>query len=240
MSNNGSYIKLHDVDDLLYSDVHCEISNKAKNNKPRQNVFDEMKNTDIFLSRKNKYYMTYYIIALNKQTTNYNQQDWLLQQIPLAMDKWATDTKLNDFEYIYDDILIVLNFLNKRFLDANPHLYKNNELTASNVFKTKTIITDKCGRQIMKKNDEMTAADYNTIDLWKDSKLYTDENNNRYCNKFPIWQYSMNTRQYETDNDGLHESNPERSSLNTQTRGYDMSNQIRGSEFYKDIYYESV
>ena len=58
--------------------------------------------------------------------------------------------------------------------------------------------------------------------------------------KIPMWQKSMNIRQYDKGNDGLHASNPYRASLDMQVRGYNMSNIIKGSEFYENYHYEHI
>ena len=59
-------------------------------------------------------------------------------------------------------------------------------------------------------------------DVHFDQKTIRRNNRFRYNNGIPIWQTSMNTRNYERNSDGLH-TTQERASLENQIHGYDMS-----------------
>jgi hypothetical protein len=245
MSINQEYIQLHDVNlDLLETGMNSyyPISVKDEMNTPSVNYLDSLTNTDIFLSKKNIHYMTYYLVSMNARNKTGVDSVKLALQVPKIMMKWSVNENLNEFEYAHSNILLTLEFLNKKFLGDHPTLYDMYNQLTKNIFRTTDKITiDACGNQASKKYNEMTATDYQNIDVWQSRQEYTYDKRKRYGNKIPMWQKSMNIRQYDRGNDGLHTSNPDRASLETQTRGYDMSNQIRGSNSYDtNPYYENI
>ena len=235
-------IKLHRLKSNVgstYQSGYCPISNKEKINPPDDNYLDELSNTDIFLSKKNVHYMTYFLIAMNKRNMTGTKPAELAPLIPSMMIQWANTQNLNDFEYVYNDILLRLSFLNKKFITNHACVYDKSNKASMNVFRVMdTVTVDACGNEETKKYSEMTADDYRNMDVWQSNQEYTYNKRNRYNNAIPMWQKSMNIRHYEMESDGLHTSNPDRSSLDSQLRGYNMNNQIKGSEFYKNYYYD--
>ena len=218
---------------------YCPISKKDAMNPPVLNYLDTLSNNDIFLSPKNVHYMTYFLISLNVKNKTGAPLFDLAKQVPQMMKEWAEKENLNDFEYIYDDILLVLAFLNEKFLVNNACIYDRANLLTRNVFRINDRVTDRCGNQSLKPYDQMLASDYHTLDLWETQHEYTYDKRNRYGNKIPVWQSSMNIRQYDKSNDGLSTANPDRASLDVFQRGYDMSNQIKGSTSYENYFYEN-
>ena len=242
MTQSREYIQLHDVNSMVqpvYMSEYCPISIKEEKNPPADNDLDNVTHTGIFLSEKNIHYMTYYIVSLNKTTTG-QQLINLAKQIPGLMIQWSKKEDLNNFEYVYNNILLTLSFLNKKFLVNHAYLYRGTENADINVFRTKDVVTDKCGNEELKKYDEMTAAEYSTLDVWRDEQVYTYDKLNRYQNKIPTWQKSMNIRQYDRSNDGLHSAYSDRASLDSQVRGYNMDNIHKGLEFYQVPAYEFI
>ena len=239
------YIELHDVNsqiNKLDMPWYCPISVKDEMNKPAYNDFDDMTNTQIFLSNKNIYYMIYAMVSLNRvNKTNINLNK-LQEKIPKLMAEWAIKNKIDNSTYVTGDIIQILGFLNKKFLINHGCLYDRTGIHALNVFQLEDSVTDRCGRESTKKYDEMLATDYHTLNLSNDysNQIYAYDQVSRYCNKIPVWQTSMNIRHYDLSNDGLHAANPIRASLNNQTHGYDMSNIIKGSTSYENYYYENL
>lgn len=214
---------------------YCPISIKEQNNKPNINVFDEMTNADIFLSKKNIDHVVYTVMKLNEANKNNNNMD-NIKQIPNYMLNWSNRENINDFEYVYDDILLVLQFLNNKFLNDNSFLF---DMVSNNIFKVKDTVLEN-GNKTKKKYNEMTADDYKTLDVWQEQNVFVYNNINRYKNTIPIWQKSMNVRHFERESEGLHAYNADRASLDNQVRGYDMSNIIKGSVFYENNFYENI
>ena len=243
-SRTNDIIQLYDVDsyDLLTNKDYCPISVKDEINKPVFNDFDNMSNTQLFLSKKNIYYMTHAFVTLNKANKANNETNKLQRMIPNLMNEWAAKNKINNADGATGDIIENLAFLNNRFLKEYGYLYNISGTNTLNVFRIKDVVTDDCGRQYTKKYDEMLAADYHTLNLWRDNNKDTYANNAKFrdCNRIPVWQKSMNIRHYDLDNHGLHAAKFERASLDTQTRGYDMSNIVKGSTNYENYYYDNI
>ena len=239
------FIQLEDVNsqiDALHMPEYCPISVKDEMNKPAYNDFDDMTNTQLFLSNKNIYYMLYAMVSLNRVNKTNIDTNKLQTRIPKLMAEWAIKHKIDNATYVTGDIMQNLGFLNKKFLINYGSLYDRAGYHALNVFQLEDTVTDRCGRTSIKKYDEMLVADYHTLNLWDDDSnhIYAYNQASRYCNKIPVWQKSMNTRHYDLSNDGLRAAVPERASLDNQTRGYDMSNIIKGSTSYENYYYENL
>ena len=243
-AKTNDIIQLYDVEsnDLKANMDYCPISVKDEKNAPAYNNFDNMNNTQLFLSKRNINHMIYAIISLNKLNKTLPNINLLKNQIPNIMHAWAMQTKINNSENVTGDIVQTLEFLNNNFLITHEKLYNRSETDSLNVFRIKDSVTDNCGRESIKKYDEMTAADYHTLNVWNNNNnnTYTSNKIHRDGNRIPVWQKSMNTRHYDVDNDGLHSSESDRASLNTQSRGYDMSNIVKGSTNYENYYYENI
>lgn len=220
---------------------YCPISVKEKKNMPMYSAFP-LTNSDIFLSKKNILDIIYYIASLNVKThTKDVDISKLKVQIPKLMNQWTIDNNINDYESSGDNNIVTnLEFINKKFLLNNSILYDRCGIGEVNVFTSLGRVTDECGRQSNKKYDEMSANDYHTLDVSQPYEAFTYDKRNRYSNKIPVWQKSMQMRNYDRSNDGLHDANPDRSSLDNQIHGYDMSNIIKGSTYYENYYYENM
>jgi hypothetical protein len=248
----STYIKIHDLNSCYEPTNlpgYCPISVKEEQNKPQENTFPHT-NSQIFLSKKNVFGMVYYMTSLtlknrtnplvpaNKHLNTFLTK--LQKKIPDMMITWSKEQNINEFKYSADDFMTTLKFLNKKFIRDHSHLYDRANRSDSNVFHTTGRITDECNNQFMKQYDTMLADDYHTVDTWQPLNIFTDNKQNRYCNKIPIWQRSMNTRQLDKSNDGLHSSYSDRASLDNQNRGYNMDNIIKGSTSYENYYYENM
>lgn len=241
MAITREYIKLHDVnaDDILKKESgYCPISIKEEMNPPTINYFDTVTNSQLFLSAKNQTHLIQYIISQNIKNQTGNDLTQLEKLIPIMMKEWVAIQNLDDFEYLFDNNLLTLAFINNKFLVNNGCVFQREKNT--NVFHTKALVTDPCGNSTMKKYNEMTADDYKTIDVWKPQQLYTYDKRNRYGNNFEAWRKHALIRHLDRSNDGLHDAIPERASLNNQLHGYDMSNIKKGSTFYKNYFYENL
>jgi hypothetical protein len=238
---DNEYITLHELNSTkqrINMPGYCPISVKDEINKPEP--FVNITNGDAFLSKKNIHSMVYYVTSLNEKNKTGKSPDKFKKEIPVLMKKWAKKEKINDFEDLNDNILLTLEFLNKKFLINYGCLYDRPGVKAINVFHNKAIVTDACNKQTRKKYDEMLASDYHTLDLWQPNEVFTYDKRNRYCNKIPIWQKSMNTRNLDLSNDGLHDAKADRASLDNQIHGYNMENIIKGSTYYENYYYENL
>lgn len=233
-------IKLHHVNSIaepIHLSDYCPISVKGEKNSPIKNPYDDMSNSKLFLSNKNIYNTVYYVVALGNSYKSRISKE-VQRSIPDLMRKWAKNENIDDWEDLTNDATITLEFLNKKFLRAHNALF-NEKNAGTNKFRVQDKITDKCGRTFTKKYDEMTAADYHTIDVWQEEETSRYNKNFRYNNTIPSWQRTMNIRHYDLSNDGLAAADSERASLDNQIHGYDMVNIIKGSTNYENYYYNN-
>lgn len=225
---------------LKLDEIYCPKSVKEDMNPPLHNIFEDLTNIDLFLSTKNVHHLTDYIISLNiKQQTNHNLIQ-LRKQIPQLMRSWSVGKNLNDFEYLYNNPLQILAFLNKSFLENNGYLFQDNKI--NNIFKVNgaTSQASKSGSEMLNKRyATMTADEYKNINVWDNQQIFVDNNIKKYKNAIKPWEISLYKRHYDRDNDGLH-SSADQSSLDNQVRGYDMSNIIKGSSFYENSDYDDI
>ena len=185
------------------------------------NNFDELTNKQIFTSSKNVFYIYYFIknvAYINSILKNTNQ-------LAFEMKQWADINNINDYEYLTDDIIEKLGFINKMFIDEYLH---KNYIECDDVTKLEGIVTDASGNASNKKYKGMLASDFQTLNLWnnKSGDTYRYNANFRDNNKIPMWQKSMQIRHYDRNNEGLSTHNSENYTLDNQIRGYDMSNII--------------
>lgn len=219
---------------------YCPISVKDEKNLPAFYEFATRNNMDIFLSKKNKAYMTEYIISQSKPACfDYNK---MYTMIPQLMDQWAADNDIYKNKGAYRDLTQVLEYTNSAFLNKYKDVFKKPRIDHINVFRMKDLTTDACGNEHLKKYNEMTAADYHTLNLWDDSsrEIFSSNRTFRDCNRLPVWQKSMSVRHYDLSNDGLHDAISGRASLETPIGKYDMSNIIKGSTNYENYYYDHL
>jgi len=74
--------------------------------------------------------------------------------------------------------------------------------------------------------------DTRNMDVWQPEKTIRINRNFRYNNQIPIWQ-NLSKRNYDRDGDGLEHSDPNRASLETPIRGYNMHEIYRNADSYK-------
>lgn len=227
-------VKLSDITDNIYIDSSNKqqydyetISMKDANNKPSTNFYDSINNIDLFMSMSNvmgMYKKIEYLRHANYNEImpdNYNVKDFTASDCLGLMKKWVMDNYSDDIEFL--DTSAALSYLNNTFINDNKNVYETNtNITDINVFRSNYNITYPNGI-VSKKPKDMLACDISGLNLHKSETIYIDSSKHRYNNKIPFWQSSMNTRNYDKTNEGLHCINSEDASLETQVRGYDMS-----------------
>jgi hypothetical protein len=226
--NTDSYTEIYD-NEIRNSDRPV-MSVKDEQNQTRTDHFSQMSKTSLFMRPDNIAHMIRYIIALNTQHKTGNPPNDIMQDTPEYMGKWATNQHLDDYENMQDNWLTTLDFINKKFVRDHGFMYDRGNVSTFNVFRIKDRVADSCGNTSLKKYDEMTAEDYQTLDVWRHQETKVWDSLSRYGNRIPQWQKSMQKRSYDRSNEGYHDADPDRASLENQVHGYDMSNILRGHE----------
>ena len=152
------------------------------------------------------------------------------------------DKEVEEIFYIdnnYKHFISTLSKINKLFLDEyyykikkidiNKPILKN--ISDWNPYKSNTFVGRKNEFEDtfkkMKLHDITYSAENATeYDVWGDNKTIRNNNNFRYENVIPVWQSSINTRNYERDNNdaGGLQCNE---SLGTIIRGYNMDDVLK-------------
>lgn len=177
------------------------------------------------------------------------QLDWnfFLKKVPKWMDEYATDT--NIYRYVEDPVAIYtsdLSQLYKYYIEAlskmNREFYKKYYYVVKKVDEYElpgltgkpdwnpyrarmTVGTKDEFQNNMSRKSYMDMLYYpeqwNQIDVWQDQDIIRANSNFRYNNEIPIWQDLNRARVgLDRDNEGLHDGNPDRASLNNQIHGY--------------------
>jgi hypothetical protein len=216
------------------------MSVKDEKNQTRSDHFAQMNKSELFLRPDNISHMIQYIIALNTQHKTNNSPGDIRRDTPVYMERWARTRNLDDYENMQDNWLTTLDFINKKFVKEHGFMYDRGNVNTFNVFRIKDRVSDECGNTSLKRYDEMTATDYQTLDVWRHQETKVWDNLFRYGNRVPQWQKSMQKRSYDRANEGYHDADPDRSSLETQIHGYDMSNILLGNENYRNAHFDNI
>ena len=223
--NKDDYTELYD--DVIRNSDRPIMSVKDEKNQTYPDYFSQMSKTELFLRYDNIAYMIQYIIALNTHHKTRTQSSDIRQDIPLHMKKWIIQQ--GNYENMQNNWLTTLDFINKKFIKDHGFMYDRGNVNTLNVFRVKARVSDSCGDTTLKRYDEMSATDYQTLDVWRHQETMVWDNLFRYGNRIPQWQKSMQKRPYDRANEGYHEADSDRSSIETQIHGYDMSNIIKGT-----------
>jgi hypothetical protein len=166
-----------------------------------------------FMTTGNTIYLTGAIYKLHKGNQGKLTYFYFKDLVPKLMHKWILVTPIPHKSVSGD----VLEFLNKSFIKQHSNLYifKNKDykitdgmpVIDNNVYRSDTNLayTDDFNNTFVapKKYTELLASDYGRIDVWQKQTTEVTNANSRYKNQFPIWQTSMNIRNYDRGNEGL-------------------------------------
>lgn len=179
--------------------------------------------SNIFTSTLNQIVLTKSIYQLHKKNGGVLQYTHFRTTLPEKIKEWAVKFDVDDSEIYY---------YNKKFIKDHMSLYTFKTIDA-NVYRLNMPLSNEKNNVLVtetKKYGEMLAQDYNSIDVWEEVSTEVANIDSRYNNAIPVWQKSMNTRNYSRENEGF--SSNERSSLGNIIGGYgsDFSNFVAMKE----------
>lgn len=215
------------------------LSTKEKINKATT-IYDKLP-ADIFMSAENIRKVVKEIFLLHQSNGGKLHYLYFRRILPNIMHKWIIN-KIN----LTSSNMDYITYINKLFIKNNDNLYRfksNNFIDRensidTNVFRVDTTLGISIDDEIIpvrKKGKELMASDYQLIDVWKPQSTEISTENFRNGNKIPVWQRSLNTRNYDRLGDGYASVNPDDASLNSIYLGYgsDFSNLIKKNQ---DLY----
>jgi hypothetical protein len=213
---------------LVPEDIIRSVKDEKNRTLPGVN-FAAISNEEVFNSQSNVTYVTKHMYLKHRYNGGFTPRDVFEKAIPLIMKTWSIKQNLDSFEgwnnYHY---ILTLDYINDKFIKDHKEYYTV-QGSDTNVFKIQVPVghmNEFDGKVYEKKKyDEMTAQDYQNLDVYGPMQAFTQNSEkNRYKNKIPTWQRSMNIRQYSKDNEGLASKSWSRASLSTPIRGYNMKN----------------
>lgn len=204
------------------------LSTKEKNNKPTT-IYDKS-TEDIFMSEENIKKLSKEVFLLHQSNGGKLHYLYFRRILPNYMHTWINGRR-NPVSNRINNIGIT-EYLNKLFIIKHDNLYTyktdnyiNNDqpLIDSNVYRVDTTLgmtVDDNIVPIRKKGKELMASDYQLIDVWKEQTTEVSSSDFRNGNKIPIWQRSMNIRNYDRSGEGYAAIDSNEASLDTHSRGY--------------------
>lgn len=177
------------------------------------------------------------------------QLDWpfFKKKVPKWMKEYAIDTNIyryvedpigiytSDLSWLYKYYIEALSKMNREFYNKYYYIvkkvdeYELSGLTGKpdwNPYKARmTVGTKDEFQNNMSRKSYMDMLYYpeqwNQIDVWRDQDVIRANSNFRYNNEIPTWQNLNRVHVgYDRDNEGLHDGNPDRASLDNQIHGY--------------------
>jgi hypothetical protein len=202
------------------------LSVKEANNQPttiyrKSNLFS-------FMNLSNQRLLTKKIYFLHKSNNGLLPYLHFKSRVPRRMKEWVNTKEINPYNEIVLGGADVLDYLNKKFISDNYDLHNFDQSYVpleSNVYKNKLTIAfpssdEKHYIAIEKTPSDLLAEDYRNLDLWSEQTTEITAEHQRYYNKIPFWQRTMNKRHYDRGNQGYHHADPNRASLDTPIYGY--------------------
>jgi hypothetical protein len=214
---------------------------KDEKNRTLQGLnFAAISNEKVFNSQSNVIYITKHMYLKHRYNGGVMPRDVFTKAMPLIMKTWSVKQNLDSFEgwnnYHY---ILTLDYINDKFIKDHKEYYTI-QGSDTNVFKAEVPVghmNEFDGKVYEKKKyDEMTAQDYQNLDVYGPMQAFAqNKEKNRYKNKIPVWQRSMNIRQYSKENEGLASNSWARASLEVPIRGYKMDNIVATTGREKDL-----
>jgi hypothetical protein len=172
----------------------------------------------VFMDIRNQIFITKQIYLLHRGNSGNLNYLYFKTIIPQKMSNWIKKYKDPSISNDY-----IISYLNKLFIKDCFELYEYKTdigtLVAPiepNVYRSEAILDN--GTIIKKKYGDLLASDYGLVDVWAEQTTEIDLNVPRHKNLVRI-QKSMNTRSYDRDNEGYHNS-MEFSSLGNIVNGH--------------------
>lgn len=214
------------------------LSKKEFNN--RSVLVHTKSDKQVFMSISNQICVTRKILLLHQGNSGMLQYLYFKGIVPNRMAQWISTYNVPENLYQID----MLAYLNKQFIKSASELYIFNNKMDSNVYRNSVTLGSCAGERdddVMlktKKYSELMAADYNLLDIWAEQTVEVSDINMRNRNQIPVWQKSMNIRNYDRSNQGFASNTPNAASLENPVCGYpdvmDLLKKMKDDKYAKD------
>lgn len=188
-------------------------------------TYAAISNERAFMSLSNIEYIVKHIYLLHRKNGGTSSRNIFEKALPSIMKLWAAEENLDSFEgWNNYHWVLTMDYINKKFIKDHASFYTV-QGADTNVFKMHVpvgTLNEFDGKTHQtKKYDQMTAADYQNLDVYGPMEAFTQNKEvYRYKNKIPVWQRSMNKHHFSRENEGFRSNNWARASLEVPVRGY--------------------
>jgi hypothetical protein len=222
-------------EDLLHQpEKYLPLGSKKAIRNVATNIIIDIKK--LFLSDSNIMMITRSIYKIHRQNGGKSK----LSKFKLLIPQLAYDFYLNNDLYEYQSADNQATGYNN-WVECLKAINNDFTKTLYNILRWNAFVPTRASISVSgdglaptnKKMYDLTAMDKQTIDVWKKSETYVMNKQFRYNNKIPFWQTSMHNRFYDRSNEGLHENDSDRSSLESPIYAYNMSNIYDALDSYK-------
>ena len=201
--------------------------------------YSAVSNAALFMDKKNVTYLSKYIYLKHRHNGGSLPEGLFCRAMPELMRMWSMKENIDAFDGGFNWVL-TLDYINNKFVKDHVEYYTS-EGSDTNVFQAVIPVGtmneyDGCVYNT-KMYKEMTAADYQNLDVYGPLRTFVSDSSGPYrnSNRIPVNQKSMSKRQFSRENDGLRSEHWARASLEAPIRGYDMSKILAATGRYNDL-----
>jgi hypothetical protein len=177
-----------------------------------------------FFSKKNIIILKNRILQLREENNYFPNisfdaamRAWLKKNDP---KKWTTKCP-------YD---LPTRLMNEKFIRDNWFLYKKNTVGNLNVFNTRMPV-QVGDRNVMQNYSDFSVDTMRNLNVWRPITIGINDQIQRYNNKIPSWQRTMNIRNMDMSKEVFNINLADRESLEQSVKGYNMS-RIHAASYY--------
>lgn len=201
--------------------------------------YSAISNMRAFMLRENVAYISKHMYLLHRHNGGRMAEGLFMRAVPELMRIWGMKENLDMFDGGFNWVL-TLDYINNKFVKDHVEYYTS-EGSDTNVFQAVMpvgTINEYDGKRVRSKlYKEMTAADYQNLDVYGKVQTVVSSDSGPYRNKnrIPINQRSMSKRPFSRENEGLRSENWARASLEAPIRGYDMTSILANTGRYNNL-----
>ncbi len=199
-------------------------SHKAVYNKETSPNFARLDVETLFRSKPNQTMLARSLYRVNINNGGVSKLEKFVELVPIAQKEFCMRNDISQYQLAEEesdelrDWAELLRVVNNDFTKFCYNYLKWNHF---NPFRAR-IDVGPLGNRVSKKYSDLMAADIPTIDIYADYNI--ERNNKQYWleNKIPTWRASIHTRNFDRDNEGLRNGDPDRASLDVFQRSFNM------------------
>jgi len=200
---------------------------KAERNVEYKNRFVLVDIKEVFTSKSNVQKLIHSVWKINKQNGSTASLEKVSKDTIKLIKTFLSEHNVYEYKTAEEQAtgninwVEILKTINNDFMQYCYSSYiKWNQFVPTRI----TLDVGPRGNKKEKKMYELTPADIQTVDAWRNQETRIMNDMFRYQNKIPIWQTAMHTRNYDRSNEGYQVKDPDRASIETPVyNSYDMS-----------------